>query len=169
MAEHDYTPEDALHLLLKKLRARDVSLATEIEETINAGKDIVLTEPSSRGSKKVRRYRKAEPYTFPEALQVAIRALDAHFIQQTLFLASASNEFKAAALNQEAVRFGFREEVLRPDLQTVGQEKEIFVELQAATRISGEGEEFFRVPPIEPAAIEEQRRNLYRLLELLTF
>ena len=47
MDEHQYTPVDALELLLKKLHERDESLATEIREAIDEGKDISEPDPQA--------------------------------------------------------------------------------------------------------------------------
>jgi len=44
MSEHSYTAQEALEVLLAKLRARDESLAAHVQAAIDVGKDVSDTE-----------------------------------------------------------------------------------------------------------------------------
>ena len=99
MARHDYSPREALTLLMNKLIDRDADLAREIRAAVDAGKDVEERETTGRGRKKTRVYRRAVRLTDEEALQVAANALRAHFVEQPLFVNSAADNFRAAAID----------------------------------------------------------------------
>src|SRR6267378_472492 len=99
MNGQDYTPEDALNILMAKLRAKDSELAVEIQAAIDQGKDIQQTEPA-KGRKKARSYRKTVPYSRQEALQVAIDALNAYFVEQPLFMNSCHDNMAQAVVGE---------------------------------------------------------------------
>jgi len=47
MPQHDYSPREALDLLLRTIREREPELALQLQAVIDAGKDVVETEPSN--------------------------------------------------------------------------------------------------------------------------
>ena len=99
MSNHEYTPQAALELLMRKLSERDLALATEVRAVVDQGKDIQESEASSRGrKKKYRVYRKTVPYPYDEALQVAVNALAACFIEQPMFIDSCLKNMARAPL-----------------------------------------------------------------------
>jgi hypothetical protein len=85
-------------VLLRKLGERDATLQTIVRTAIDTGKDIAVTEPprSSRG--KARVYRQTAPFTHEEALQVALNALRAYFVELPFFINSAAENFTMAAV-----------------------------------------------------------------------
>ena len=72
----EYTPQQALEILMKKLGSRDEALAAQIQAAIDAGKDVSETEPAIDRRKKARVYRKTVPFTHEEALQIALYRLN---------------------------------------------------------------------------------------------
>jgi hypothetical protein len=122
--------------------------------------------------KRPRTYRKAVPLSFEEALQVAVAALQAYFIEQPLFANSCTANMSKAAL--DALRdprhatLGNRERADDPTLPSSG-EKAIVIELQSETQISRSEQEQFPFGTVPNAEIEEQSRNVARLKELLDF
>lgn len=173
MGIHDYTPEQALELLMRKLRHFDEHLADEIQEAINAGKDVAETEQSRNRRKKPRIYRKTVPYSFEEALQIAIAALQAHFIEQPLFANSCAANFAKAAIDIPKKPQPSRYEVMEQngdlELQSEREEKVVVIEMQTETQISRTGQEVFELKTISEKEIEEQKQNLKLLKEMLDF
>ena len=139
MSTHDYTPEQALEVLMQKLGSGDEQLAAEIRAAIDTGKDVAESEPSSR-RKKPRTYRKTVPFSYEEALQVAISALQAHFIEQPLFANSCAANMSRAAIgtprDPRHATFGRSGRSVDLTVQAEGEEKTVMIELQTETQIS---------------------------------
>jgi len=154
-ATHDYSPEQALQLLLRKLRAYDVQLAQQIQSAIDAGKDVKEEDLTTRG-RKSRVYRKTVRFTDEEALHVAVSALQSCFVEQALFVNSADKNFRPAALRAVS-RDG------------VGSEKVVEIEIQTETQISREDQPTLRLSPISEDEVEQQKRNVTHLYALATF
>ena len=49
MGSNGCTPEEALELLMKKVQARDETLAIQIQAAIDSGKDVLETDPAVVG------------------------------------------------------------------------------------------------------------------------
>lgn len=122
---HDYTPQQALDALMKQLRARDNLLASRVQAVVDAGKDISETEPAIDRRKKPRIYRKTVPFSHEEALQAAIDAFQAYFLEQPLFANSAADNFHKAAIG---VSTGFelnRVDVFRLSKTLMNEKKDV--------------------------------------------
>src|ERR1700680_458116 len=140
MSAHSYTAQQALDVLMKKLRERDETLATHVQATIDAGKDISETLPATRSLKKVHIYRKTVAFTHEEAIQIALDALQAYFVEQPLLIDEAASNFAEAGLGvplsgriRRQVSDGEREPI---KTEQVGEEKQIEIELQTEPQIS---------------------------------
>ena len=97
MSDHEYTPQVAFELLMRKLAERDHALAEHVRAVVNQGRDMQERESSNRGrNKKYRVYRKTVTYPYDEALQVALDALAACFIEQPLFVESCLDHMAKA-------------------------------------------------------------------------
>jgi hypothetical protein len=173
MSDHDYNAQQALGLLMLKVRSRDVLLADSIQEAIDEGKDISETEPPRDRRQKPRSYRKTVPFTHEEALEVAIRALKAHFVEVPLFINSAVADFTYSAIGipqqkQAVPLIGIDEPEIVVE-QAQGEPKEIDMELQPETRLSGAELTPLRLKPISVDRIEEQKENLRRLSDMFEF
>src|SRR5688572_26470462 len=137
MPNHDYSARDALELLLGKLSGRDEHLGRQIRSAIDAGKDIEERERRGRGQ-KARVYRKTVPFTPEEALQVAIDALQACFIEQPLFANSVAASLQSSALDQ-AVPADRRDLYQVPEIPMPGQLPEVGRVPDALTSARKEG------------------------------
>lgn len=173
MSAHDYTPEQALDLLMRKLRHADGHLANEIQEAIDAGKDIEEKEPSQSRRRKPRVYRKTAPYSYEEALQITIDVLQAHFIEQPLFANSCAVNLAAAAIGiptePQSAALEITEQSEDVELLNEGEGKAVVIEMRTETQISGASQEVFDFRTVPDAEIEEQKNNLARLKEMLDF
>ena len=144
-----YRPNDALELLIRKLQDRDAILVTLVRDAINAGKEDTLPI-NSRGihsqAEKPHEYRKIVPFSTEESLQVALDVLQALLIEQPLLV------------NEIAKNFADTFEI----------QIERHTETQIVEEDGHDGHEFTLTQiPVED--IEEQRRNLASLKELITF
>ena len=169
MPSHDYSPRDALDLLLRKVKETAPELANNLQSAIDAGKDVSEREATTK-RKKPRTYRKSVPLTDEEALLIVIDSLRAYFVEQPLFANSAIREFTDAALtvhpDPRKLASG------NPPLEStegVGLEKQLQVELQTETQISEAGEPTARLSSTSEDVLREQQANLKRLREDLTF
>lgn len=169
MPSHDYSPREALDLLLQKVKERAPELGNNLQSAIDAGKDVSETEITTE-RKKPRTYRKTVPLTDEEALLVVINSLRAYFVEQPLFANSAILEFADAALaaHPDPREFAAVDSPLG-FTEGVGLQKQLQVELQTETQISEAGEQTARLPSTAQDTVEEQQANLKRLLEALTF
>jgi hypothetical protein len=170
MSEHTYTPSQALQLLMQKLRAKDEVLATHVQAAIDAGKDIEESEPAIDRHRKSRRYRKTVPFTEEQALQVAIGALRAYFVEQPLFLRTiAANFSEVAVTTSENFPVEWNPENIKRFALSLPAPKEIEFELQVETQVVKSGDETMRLFAPTPEAIGEQDKNLFTLQELFRF
>jgi hypothetical protein len=76
MSAHDYSPQDAFELLMRKLTERDRDLATQVQAVVDEGKDVEETEVVGSRRRRSRVYRKTVPYSYDEALRAALKALE---------------------------------------------------------------------------------------------
>lgn len=100
MPQHDYTPKDALRLLLEKIGRQDPDLAKRIQVAVDEGKEILqkVTEPSEsgKGPKRRRRYWKIVPYSDEEAVQVALALIESHLLESRKMVNQSLDDFKKA-------------------------------------------------------------------------
>jgi hypothetical protein len=171
MSEYEYTPEQALSLLMKKLTERNKDLASKIQSAIDAGKDISEEESNPDKRKKPRTYRKKVPYTHAEALQIALNALESYFIEQPLFVESMTKNISETVLaTPNPLQLDYSEGKDSRDWilsESKGREKTFEIELQTETQISKIGKELITLIPISHDLIVEQQNN-FKLLRNLT-
>lgn len=172
MPTQEYTPQQAVELLMAKLKSRDEDLASEIQAAIDAGKDVTETEPVP-GRRKRHVYRRTIPFSNEEALQVAVTALQAYFVEQPMFVEAAAAEFAQAAIGIPTGRRRLSQIALEEheavSLEGRGERKRVEIEIQTETQISRTGEETLPLLPVARGTIEEQRQQINRLRELMDF
>jgi len=169
MPHHDYSPREALDLLLRNIREREPELALQLQAVIDAGKDVVETEPPLT-RRAQREYRKTVRFTDEEALRIALDALQAHFVEQPLFVQSAARNFTTAAVGNHRTLWNADWLQGEPTAREgIGLEKDLVIEIQTETQISEPEEQTVRLPAGSGRQIEEQRNNIKRLLELIDF
>jgi hypothetical protein len=172
MPAHEYTPYEALELLMRALRSRDEQLASEVQEAIDEGRDVTATERVP-GRKKEHSYRMTVAYSPEEALQVAIDALRAYFVEQPMFVDSASDDLAQAVVGVPTGRTTSGQRLQNEQdelaLEGLGIEKQVEIEIHTETQIARIGEETLRLTRVRTDEIEEQRQNINFLRKLATF
>ena len=135
MPLHDYSPREALVLLLTKVRERDPELARHLQSSIDTGKDVSEKEYLPN-RKKPRVYRRTVRFTDEEALRIATEGLQAHFVEQPLFITSAAHQFAAAALGDRADprRVTSSEAQAVASTEGVGIEKQLQAEVKSNSK-----------------------------------
>ena len=171
--KHEYTPQQALELLMRKLTARDEALAAEVQAVVNAGKDVREIEYSS-GHKKLRSYRRTIPYSPEEALEVALDALNAHFVQQPLFANALLHNMANSAMAVIETRQA-RSPASNVKVEAVGDQKAVEIELQTETQLlrgtvlTRREPETLAVRRLSDDAIKGQQTNIGNLKSLFDF
>lgn len=175
---HEYTPDQALDLLIRKLEEKDPELSSRVQQAVNSGKDIQVEESKGTARKSRRRaYRRTVPYTPAEALLVALDVLRANFLEQPSFMNSFLENFRHAALGIPVGRVSIGHAVATPTMNyaAVGENKKIEIELRTATELLAppdlqrQGFETQYVAYIASEEISEQQANLEELHQLLKF
>lgn len=177
MPANQYTPQQALEALMQKLRARDEALALQVQAAIDAGKDVSETEPATDRRKKARVYRKTVPFTHGEALQIALDALQAYFVEQPLFVASAADSLAKAAIgvpqhNLPSWAYSPATSGSEPEplsLEGTNEEKAVEIEMQTETQLSRAGEETIPLRRMAKEQIDAQRQHITNLRKLMDF
>jgi hypothetical protein len=171
MADQEYGPREALELLMRKLNQRDTELATRVQAVVDAGKDVEETEPSTgRRKKNARVYRKSVPYTYGEALQVAINALTAYFVEQPLLVESCLDNMAHAVLGAKHQRYYWSADKTQPlgiVPNTGNREKVVQIELRTETQISRPDQETQELARVPAKQIQEEQANLTKLREIV--
>jgi hypothetical protein len=173
VSRNSYTAQQALDLLLTKLRAQNDLFATSVQAAIDAGKDVSEEEPATDRRKKPRVYRRTVRFTHEEALQVAFDALQAYFVEQPLFINDAADNFAKAALGRPThaqvqwMPGGDEQEPVV--LEQQGLEKQLEIELHTETQVTREGDEIFVLKRQSKQSIEAQRQQIQTLRALTDF
>lgn len=177
MPSTEYTAEQALAVLMGKLEARDEELAAHVQEAIDAGKDVSETEPAVDRRKKARVYRKTVPFSHEEAIQIALNALQAYFIEQPLFVNSAADNLAKAAVgiprnnlpDWEYSSAGAAGEPEPVSLEGKDQEKLVEIEMRTETQISRTGDETQPLKRTSVQLIDQQWQHIKQLRALTHF
>jgi hypothetical protein len=167
MSAHDYSPQDAFALLMRKLMERDKDLAAQVQAVVDEGKDVEETELVGSRRKRTRVYRKTVPYSYDEALRAALKALEAYFIEQPLFVSSCLDDIGKSALGTP--KRSHQHSDAGVDLKTRGVEKTVQIEMRTETQISEPAQETLPLNRASPHQIEDQQANLTRLMVLIDF
>jgi hypothetical protein len=173
---HEYTAQEALFLLLEKLRSMNPDLAERAQNAIDAGVDEVveqeiLTERGTGRKTSKRKYRKYRPLNDAESINAILEVLHAHLIVHRKVVNSVLNEFSHVAIGTvkrpSIYEAGAKEEVeVIPD--TVGKEKSIEIELMPeSARRDHDNAEPFLLRSTDEAKISELE-NLIAAVKKLT-
>lgn len=169
MTEHEYSAQDALERLLRLIERKDSRLADEVRASIDAGKDVEESDSPTGRRRKARRYRKSVRLSDQEALDAALKVLEAYFVEQSLFALSAHANFYEAAL---VVENGFWQKLRvhsSDEAERIGEPKEIAIDLRPETQITGSTDEIWILKPDTPDQLLSQQGNIRRLRVLLGF
>jgi len=173
MAVNEYTAQQAFEVLMNHLRKRDGQLATHIQAVVDAGKDVDETQQVGTRRKRSRSYRRTVPYSYQEALEVALDAFQAYFVEQPLFIDSCAKNMAATEVgNARSFRARWQpaeEHNDEPAIESMGKRKRIEIELRTETQISEPNQEMFELREIDVSQIEKQRDNIAQLKNLVDF
>lgn len=177
MPKHSYTPQNALKLLMTKLSDQDTTLAALVQAAIDAGKDFSETAPAANRKTKSRVYRRTVPFTHEEALQMALDALQAYFVEQPLFADSAAANLARTVIgvphnNLSHVAFSAATSKGEPEpvsLESENEEKAFEIEMQTETQLSKTAEMAITLKRMPKELIDAQRRHLADLRQLMNF
>jgi hypothetical protein len=178
MPTHEYSAQTALQLIMQKL-SRVEELADTVQAAVDAGKDkdVQADETDERGKNTIREYRKTVPYTYGEAIGVALAALEAYFIVQPLCRNSCFDNFAGAAVGvprrspskiEQGRIFGF-------DPQSVDTKKSVQIELRTETQLLPETSglqiagEVYELEQFSARDVQVEQDNLAQLRQLLNF
>jgi hypothetical protein len=165
MSDELITPQEALEALMRKLGLRNAELAARVQSVVDEGKDIEETEPSGgKRTRDARVYRKIVPYSYEEALKVAIDALSAYFVEEPHFVNSFLDNFSHAALGDSEEQSKRAVGIIPNTLDT---EKLVQIELRTETQISQLDQETQLLTRVSAQQIQEQQSNIARLRELV--
>jgi hypothetical protein len=178
MSTHDYTPDQALELLIQRVNDKNPTLAVEVRAAVNAGRDIQATEQvRKRGGKmKSLSFRRTVPFSTEQALEVALEALKAHFVEQPLFGNSVLDDMAQSAFG--VVEAGSQQtpsKQVLPKPQGQGEQKAVEIELRTETQLLSDThmvttqEDTFRIARVSADLIEGQKTNIRKLRELFNF
>lgn len=171
MNSNEYTDEEALATLIRKLEERDTALAVHVQGVINAGRDIEEREPVARGSRRLRTYRRTVPFSPDEALQTAVEVLRAYFIELPQIVNSTLDDFRPVALARPGDAWSpFGTTTGEEDLvlEALGVDKEVQIEIETETQITPRGDrEYLALARTPQDLIEVQLSNLARLGDLI--
>jgi hypothetical protein len=172
MARNDFTFEEALQAILRRLRANESDgikrLADEIEIIIDKGTlDNVDQAIESQVFKKTKKVLKARSLTDQEALEVASNFLRAYFLDLPMIVASIEAEFAEAGFSSDDdVEYGSK---IAIDMTSIGKPKTIAIELETETTRFREGRAIANLPEVNEDLIQSQKKNfalLQRLIEI---
>lgn len=172
MPGNDYDAGAALELLMRKLRATDDTLAAEVQGALDSGRDETREEPTAGRRRQRRTYRMQVPFTPEEALGLATKALEAHFIQNPLCTNALLDEFSHAGVSsispEEEAFTGAKAREAQPAALR-GERKTVAIEVRTPIQLSdATNETDIQVLESTPNdSIEEQQRRMARLRELL--
>ncbi len=170
MAKNDFTFEEALQAILRRLRVNAFEgvrrLADEIEIIIDRGTlDNVDQTIESQMIRKTKKVLKARSLTDQEALEVAINFLRAYFLDLPMIVASIETEFAQAGFSSDNdVEDGSK---IAIDMESVGIPKAIAIELETETTRFKEGRELATLPDVNEELIQGQKKNFALLQQLL--
>jgi hypothetical protein len=177
MSKHDYTPAQALERLIAKITSSDAGLAAEVRAAVNAGRDVQETEQvRRRGRVTSQSFRRTLPFSSQQALEVALKTLNAHFIEQPLFHNSVLDEVAQVSLGvvEPTPRQSWSKEQL-VKLEGKGDQKTVEIELHTETQLLRDTESTQREPDtvvilrVPAELIEEQKTNVLILQNLFNF
>ena len=181
MSTHDYTPEEALSILMKIIKEHSSDLSEQIQDEIDSGKNIfeytnqrdmdmgitarIDSEYTYRSRRKsLRKYWKIISLDHNEALQVLLDILHTYFIEQCLFTNSIIQCFSSVDIDISDISHDSSE-----DSSHKKYERIIEIELRSETQIEPGTSKPFQLNKIPEEDIKQQKQNLTRLRQLTDF
>jgi hypothetical protein len=169
MATNGVTAREALAILLQKLHDADPALEERVRAAIDAGHDVEEQQQPATRRRRPRVYRRTVRLTDSQALEAAVDVLKAYFVEQALFINSATQDFQQAAVadSQQLLFGGLREDAPSETREGVGTEKALEIELQIETQITPADSPTLRIIAPDHSVLEDQQANIAKLEALL--
>jgi len=175
MPGHEYSPSEALKVLLAKLEA-NAELAARVKAAIDAGTDKQEAEVASgRGRRKRGRvYRKHIAYTDQQALDVALSVLRAHFFELPQIVNTAADDFKDSRIGtgETGRGYGSPPRTARPARDLVdlmGEDKPFEIEIETEATLTKSNAPTQHLKRYEPGLIDQVGKLIEALQDHLTF
>jgi hypothetical protein len=175
MPVHEYTPADALEVLLERLNRFAPELEQRIRHAIDSGKDIQEKEPGSGRGKKKRVYRKHVAYSQEEALDIALAVLHAHFVEFPQIVNATVEAFRETRIGPTKKLQSTESDVsewsyaLPVPNELMGADKPTEIEIETETTQVKAQEQTRPVKRYEEPAIADVATQIDALRKLLTF
>lgn len=171
MAKHEYSPKQALDLLLQLIGEADQNLKIEVQDAINQGKEVSTRELLER-KKKPKNQRKIISLNEKEALEVAISALGTHFVHSPMLVNAVLSEITNCLLGSEQqigkdlIDFDETEFVVQAE---PGKSEQVEIELVTETQIIPTSESTITLARTSDEEIDAQQVALSRVREMTNF
>ena len=175
MPTHEYTPREALDLIIRRIDSASPELATRIQAAIDEGKDVsVEGEEIVTGRRRRRRkyfYRKNVALTDEEALQITIVVLQSHLVETRKIMRAAQQEFTSAGLGRprQSKDFEASREVLRGDVSGQSEPKTIEIEVEPETVLEKQNVPNLRLGYMNDDELQELENLLSQVKALTDF
>jgi|GEM_PF-5779119 len=133
----EYTPFEALELIMTALREVNPAVADRAQSAIDAGVDETVEQDIQRGQGRRRQiskreYRKNRPLTDTESIDAVLGVLEAHLIVHRRVVNSVIHEFAEAAIGsvEPPGRYDLKDkQVVYPITDSIGVMKALEIEI----------------------------------------
>ena len=172
MPRHVYSPKEALDLILERVKEKSQDLYDRIHTAINERKEILVEDNHSfcgQRPKKPRFFREFEPYTQDEKLSIALKVLEAHFLETQLSARAAHSEFKKAAIAEQKSEEHEDEVHKAKDIADSDKRKKIYIEVENEITREKIDCPYFQLKPPEEQQIDSLKEILHQLSKLIDF
>jgi hypothetical protein len=170
---HDYSPKEALDLVLNNIQTKSPQLYERMKLAIDAGKDVEIEEPQyGSGKKKPHIYRKNVPYSDEEALRIALTVLESHLIDSRKIVGATIAEFTGVAIApaKPAGKSGAdSEDIFQERTFDTNVIKKIVIESESETVQDKRNLSDFALEPIDPKLLAGLEALFAQLKKLTTF
>ncbi len=170
---HDYSPKEALDLLLNKIETKSNQLYQRMKLAIDAGKDVEIEEEQyGYGKKKPHVYRKNVPYTDTEALRIALTVLESHLIDSRKIVDATISEFTGVAIapaKPHEKSGADNEDISRQRTSDKNVIKKIVIESESETVQDKRNLSAFVLEPTDPKLLAGLEALFAQLNSLTTF
>jgi hypothetical protein len=170
---HDYSPKEALYLLLSKIQTQSPKLYERMKLAIDSGKDVEIEEPQyGSGKKKSHIYRKNVPYTDAEALAIGLTVLESHLIESRKIVSATIAEFTSVAIapaKPHEKSGADNEDISRHRTSDENVVKKILIESEAETVQDRRNLPDFALEPTDPKLLVGLEAIFTQLKVLTTF
>lgn len=180
MPENEYTPTEALKMLIRKAAEFDNELGETIKRAVAEGKDVQETEPSPARGRKGRKFRKATPYSDEEALEAALSVFRAALVEIPHVANTSLDEFAKATVDEEPAELELKsdnveffgaasEKEPRRRLHLRDAPKEVIIDMTVETQLEADKRDDVQMPRTSEEQLTSLDDTFANLRRLTTF